>query len=101
MKAQRVLKGNPAVEFSEDWSGMRPWVGYNWRDFTVIHFAWEWDNVMGGFEIEAALIGFHCRIAWTWYGEKRAELEDTMRAVHAGEVECVPIDTLRADRGSR
>jgi len=50
------------AHFTNDWVQVLDWNQYNWRTFNFIKLYVEDDVMLGGYEIEAALLGFGFRV---------------------------------------
>ena len=67
------------AHFNNDWPQLFKRGEYNWRTFTFINLSFEDDIMLGGFEVEAALLGFGIRIR---LGLKQTEqMEELQRRV--------------------
>lgn len=57
----------------------------NWYDFSIIEAKGEWDKIMGGVELEFALLGFHVRWRWNYtVTEKMKGCLDAVAEIKAG-----------------
>lgn len=90
------------AQFDCDWLqflGVRKW---NWITFRFLSLEAEWERHLGSAEMSGALLGFRCRLSYTYDDDTpmRVELRESIDDWLAGTQVAVPHDeyvALRAD----
>lgn len=82
-------------DFQEDWSGLNPFHGFNWRNFTLIMVRGEYAKYSGRCEVELGLLGFTVRLTYIYdhsfnnqLNDARSTIESELRA-RTGAIEVV------------
>ena len=81
------------AHFTNDWEQIIGWKRYNWRTFDFIKLYVEDDAMLGGYELEAALLGLGFRIRFNVRTtETGRELAQRVEDIKSGKVETISIE---------
>ena len=88
------------AHFNNDWPQLFKRGEYNWRNFTFINLSFEDDIMLGGFEIEAALLGFGVRIRLgIRKTERMEELQQRVEDIKDGTAGTISLDEFMSRLG--